>query len=186
MFAMAIVVASSDAEDLPMISLISPAPVAVRRWGKQYMIDAMREQGFPMRIAYSTAVGYYAEWMGLKGAPLLRAIWQAMEPSEGPEFCASFEAIFECPFWQLVHHLESEDEESEDEDCDTELETSGTTDALPAFHALFEDEVDTQLISLTPRDQPVTVPESTVNTGDLCLEEAEESPMTMDALADST
>ena len=183
---MAIAVASSDAEDLPMISLISPAPVEVRRWGKQYMIDAMRERGFPVRIAYSTAVGCYAEWIGLKGAPLLRAIWQAMEPSEGPEFCASFEAVFESPFWQLVHHLESEDEESEDADCDTKQETPGTTDTLPALHTLFEEDVITPMASLAPRSQPVTVSEPAVHTGDLCLEEAEESPMTMDTLADGT
>ena len=89
-----------------MTSLVSPAPAAIRIWGKQYMMDAMREHGFPVRIAYATAVGHYAEWMGLKGAPLFRAVWQAMEPAEGPEFCASFETIFGYPFWPLVHPLE--------------------------------------------------------------------------------
>ena len=183
---MAIVVASSDAEDLPMTSLISPAPVEIRRWGKQYTIDAMHERGFPRRVAYSTAVGYYAEWIGLQGAPLLRAIWQAMEPSEGPEFCASFAAVFECPFWQLVYHLESEDEEIEDTDCDTEQEAPSTTDTLPALHALFEEVAHASLASLTPCTQSMTVPELAVHTGDLRLEEAEESPMTMDTLIDGT
>ena len=112
MSAMAIVLASSDteAEDSPMTSYRCPAPAAVRQWGKKYIMDAMREHGFPARIAYTTAVGHCAEWMGLEGAPLLRAVWQAMERAEGPEFCASFDKIFGSPFWPLVHHLEGEDE----------------------------------------------------------------------------
>ena len=196
MSAMAIIVASSDteAEDSPMTSYRFPAPAAVRMWGKQYMMDAMREHGFPVRIAYSTAVGHCAEWMGLKGAPLLRAVWQAMEPAEGPEFCASFEKIFGSPFWPLVHHLEGEDEvchlKREDEACNTDFDTPGATssDALPAFRTLFEEEDDIAQSASQNSDAPaMSVQEQpTVQTADAGLEQAEESPMTTDASADST
>ena len=196
MSAMAIIVASSDteAEDSPMTSYRFPAPGAVRMWGKQYMMDAMREHGFPVRIAYSTAVGHCAEWMGLKGAPLLRAVWQAMEPAEGPEFCASFEKIFGSPFWPLVHHLEGEDEvchlKREDEACNTDFDTPGATssDALPAFPTLFEEEDDIAQSASQNSDAPaMSVQEQpTVQTADAGLEQAEESPMTTDASADST
>ena len=197
---MAIIVSSSDTEDSPMTSYMSPAPAAIRIWGKQYMMDAMREHGFPVRIAYSTAVGHYSQWMGLKGAPLLRAVWQAMEPAEGPEFCASFEKIFGRPFWPLVHHLEGaleaplsennseNDAAGEDEACNTDLDTPGeTADALPAFHTLFEEDGDAQSASQSSNTPAMAVQRRpSVNTADPCLEQAEESPMTTDASADST
>ena len=205
MSAMAIIVASSDteAEDSPMTSYRCPAPAAIRQWGKQYMMDAMREHGFPARIAYSTAVGHCAEWMGLKGAPLLRAVWQAMEPAEGPEFCASFEKIFGNPFWPLVHHLEGEDEvchlKREDEFCNTDFDTPGantdfdtpgatSSDAIPTFRALFVEEADVAQSASQNSDAPVmSVQEQlTVPTADAGLEQAEESPLTTDASVDST
>ena len=202
---MAIIVASSDteAEDSPMTSYWCPAPAAVRMWGKQYMMDAMREHGFPVRVAYSTAVGHYAEWMGLKGAPLLRAVWQQWNQQKDPNFAHPLKNFFGSPFWPLVHHLEGDDEvchlKREDEACNTDFDTPGAnTDfdtpgatssaALPAFRTLFEEEDDIAQSASQYSDAPaMSVQEQpTVQTADAGLEQAEESPMTTDASADST
>ena len=64
------------------------------------------------KVAYSTAITHTLDWMGLEGAPLLRAVWHSMEPEEGPQFRASFKAIFGLSFWDLVDELEESDDES--------------------------------------------------------------------------
>ena len=92
---MAVVIASSDAEDMSDASMpLQPSSADIRAWGKRYIIDAMHERGFPSKVAYSTAINYTLEW--------IRAVWHAMEPEEGPQFRASFKAIFEHFFWDLV------------------------------------------------------------------------------------
>ena len=112
---MALVVASSGEEDVQPervdtpVLLAMPAARDVRAWGKQYITDAMREWGFPARVAYAEAVYNVLGWIGLDKAPLLKAVWSAMEPDEGPEFRASFLAVFAVPFWPLVRQLEMQD-----------------------------------------------------------------------------
>ena len=140
---MAIVVASSDAEDSAAFAMAPPLPASVRAWGKQYMVSG---------VSPNTWL-----FMGLQGAPLLRAVWLSMEPEKGPEFCASFEVIFGQPFWPLVMHLEESqgdtqgdsslegDHDDVSDDCNTDLDSPGEpvqaqaigSNELPDFQALF-------------------------------------------------
>ena len=53
-------------------------------------------------------------WKSLHGAPLLRQILNDQEPQEWPMFAASFQANFHVKFWDLVRHLEEDDEASMD------------------------------------------------------------------------
>ena len=107
---MAIVIASSDADDMSDASMpLQPSSADICAWGKRYIIDAMHER---KKVAYSTAINYTLEWMGLDGAPLLRAVWRAVEPEEGPQFRASFRAIFGYSFLDLVDQWEESEDES--------------------------------------------------------------------------
>ena len=71
----------------------------------QYIIDAMREHGFPEEVAIEHARNVWRSWLDLQGHHLLQAIWNAQEPKDGPEFAASFMAIFERDFLDLLGSL---------------------------------------------------------------------------------
>ena len=202
---MAIVIASSDSEDSTASAMAPPLPSSVRAWGKQYIMDAMRERGFPKHVAYSTAVGHFAEWLGLQGAPLLRAVWSSMEPEEGPEFCASFEVIFGQPFWPLVMHLEEgqgatkedstlvEDHDDASEDCNADLDSPGErlqarglTNCLTSKPCFGQDNDSPTQPPQPPAPLDAQQPQEkhVMQVTHSSQEDAEESPLTTDAVVE--
>ena len=61
--------------------------------------------GFAEEVAVEHAREEWRSWLDLQGHHLLQAIWDAQEPKEGLEFTASFRAIFETDFWDLLASL---------------------------------------------------------------------------------
>ena len=88
----------------------SPVPAESRPPAeKRYILDAMKDDGFPKDVRHLEATQVSLGWLALDKAALLRVVWEAQKPREGPDFTASFRAVFGLDFWAVGKRLEAED-----------------------------------------------------------------------------